>query len=58
MGRRNGVRKTRVWLRLLGLQRAVIQDVQIGDRVNSSSRPGHPSASVIAAGLAPALPGL
>jgi hypothetical protein len=25
------VRKTRVWARLLGLQRAVVEDVQIGD---------------------------
>lgn len=31
MGRRNGVRRTRVWPRLLGLQRVVVEDVLIGD---------------------------
>ena len=55
MGRRNGVRRTRVWARLLGLQRAVFEGVKVGDEeeivvaVRPSWRSARRGASVIAA---------
>jgi hypothetical protein len=43
------VRKTRVWARLLGLQRAVVEDVSIGDEKELVVAVSHRGVSVIAA---------